>query len=33
MHLLDVVVQVARRAACVLADWTDPGFGGAVEPS
>ena len=24
MHLLDVVVQVARRAACVLADRTDP---------
>ena len=33
MHLLDVVVQVARRAACVLADWTDPRLGGAVEPS
>ena len=24
VHLLDVVVQVARRAACVLADRTDP---------
>ena len=33
VHLLDVVVQVARRAACVLADWTDPRFFGAVEPS
>ena len=33
MHLLDVVVQVACRAACVLADWTDPRLGGAVEPS
>ena len=33
MHLLDVVVQVARRAASVLADWTDPRFFGAVEPS
>ena len=33
MHLLDVVVQVARRTAGVLADGTDPRLGGAVEPS
>jgi len=30
VHLLDVVVQVARRTAGVLADGTDPRLGGAV---